>query len=85
MKDLLLMFLVNIIRIEKYAILLRVLLSWVYPDPSSRLNRILFGATEPVLSPIRRILPRVSMIDFSPIVAFLFMDFAQYGIVRLFY
>lgn len=74
---------INILRILKYALLLRVLLSWVSPDPTSRLNQILYQITEPLLAPIRNLLPRAGMIDFSPILAFLALDLAQMGVVRL--
>jgi len=35
------------------------------------LGRFLYETTEPLLAPIRRILPATGSIDFSPIVAFL--------------
>lgn len=76
--------LINILRILKYALLLRILLSWVNPDPSGRLNQILYQITEPILAPIRNLLPRAGMIDFSPLLAFLALDFAQIGVARLF-
>ncbi len=51
------------------AVFIRALLSWIMPNDSSGLTRVLLDITEPVLRPIRRILPPVSGIDFSPIVA----------------
>lgn len=51
------------------AVFARALLSWIMPNDSSGLTRVLADVTEPVLRPIRRILPPVSGIDFSPIVA----------------
>ncbi len=80
----LLILLVNVIRILKYALLLRVLLSWVQPDPSSKLNQVLSQITEPILGPLRSILPRTGMIDLSPLLAFFALDLAQFGIMRLF-
>ncbi|MFH0821025.1 MAG: YggT family protein [Candidatus Peregrinibacteria bacterium] len=76
-------FFINIIRIEKYAILLRILISWISPDPSSRLNQFLFQITEPLLAPIRNLLPRTGMIDFSPLLVFLLLDLAQVGVAML--
>lgn len=49
----------------------RVLMSWISPRFDSPLGRLLYEATEPILAPIRRILPPMGMIDFSPIVAFI--------------
>jgi len=39
------------------------------PNDTGGLGRILFDITEPVLAPIRRILPPLGGIDFSPLVA----------------
>lgn len=38
------------------------------PDIVVRLYDVIFAVTEPVLAPIRRILPQTGMIDFSPLV-----------------
>ncbi|MDQ3871317.1 MAG: YggT family protein [Chloroflexota bacterium] len=55
-----------------YVVLLgRVLMSWVNPRFEGRLGRFLFETTEPILAPIRRVLPTTGMIDWSPLVAFL--------------
>jgi YggT family protein len=46
----------------------RVLMSWVKPDFEGPIGRFLFETTEPLLAPIRRVLPKTGMIDFSPLV-----------------
>ena len=51
----------------------RVIMSWVSPRFDSPLGRFLYETTEPILAPIRRVLPSMGMIDFSPIVAFLLL------------
>ncbi len=62
---------VAITQILTFAIIGRALLSW-FPDMQhSGLGRILVNLTEPILSPLRRIIPRIGMIDISPIVAIL--------------
>ena len=38
------------------------------PDVLVRLYDVVFSLTEPVLGPIRRMLPQTGMIDFSPLV-----------------
>ena len=43
----------------------RVWISWVDPMWRSRLARFLFMATEPMIAPVRRALPRAGMFDFS--------------------
>lgn len=49
----------------------RVLLSWVDPTGRTQLGRMLFQLTEPILAPIRSVLPRTGMLDLSPLVLFL--------------
>lgn len=62
-----------------YAIILRAILSWVAlvmrRPPNQTIVSLLDQITEPVLAPIRRILPQVGMMDFSPIVAILALQF----------
>ena len=52
----------------------RVIISWIQPSPSNQILRQLirftYQVTEPILAPIRRLLPTTNIgIDFSPIVA----------------
>lgn len=49
----------------------RVLLSWVDPTGRTQLGRMLLQLTEPILAPIRSVLPRTGMLDLSPLVLFL--------------
>ena len=60
---------VVIIQILTLAIIARSLLSWFPQSPNNPLVRTLFQVTEPVLAPFRRIIPRLGMMDLSPIVA----------------
>lgn len=77
-------FIINVIRVLKYAILARVLMSWIQPIPSGRIGIFLYNVTEPVLRIFRSILPRTGMIDLSPIIAFFVFDLVEYGLVNLF-
>ena len=56
------------------AILGRVLLSWVDPFGNMRITQILRDVTEPILAPIRKLLPNMAMFDFSPIIAMLLLQ-----------
>ncbi len=49
----------------------RVLMSWVNPRFEGPVGRFLYETTEPLLAPIRRVLPQSGFVDFSPLVAFL--------------
>ncbi len=53
------------------AVLGRVLLSWVDPAGRTQGGRMLIQLTEPVLAPIRSVLPRTGMLDLSPLVLLL--------------
>jgi YggT family protein len=68
---------------ELYTVILlaRVLLSWVQVDPNNPLVRIIYQLTEPLLAPIRRLLPQGGGMDFSPIVAFIILLVAEQIVV----
>ena len=65
-----------VLSIFYWLILIRALISWVNPDPYNTIVQFLYRATEPVLQPIRRMLPRMA-IDVSPIIAFLAIIFLK--------
>jgi YggT family protein len=60
-----------------FAIIARALISWFNLGPSNPLVRILNDVTEPVLAPLRRVIPTIGMIDITPLVAILLLQFAQ--------
>ena len=43
----------------------RILVSWFDPTGRSQLSAFLVQATEPILAPVRRVLPPAGMFDFS--------------------
>jgi len=49
-------------------ILIRIVFSWVSPYPTNTVSRLAFQLTEPVLAPVRRLLPPTAGIDLSPLV-----------------
>jgi YggT family protein len=61
----------------------RAVVSWVNADPYNKIVIFLYRATEPVLRPIRRIMPfRNVGIDFSPVIVLLAIMFLQYFLVE---
>jgi YggT family protein len=58
-------------------ILARIILSWVSPGYANPISRFIYNVTEPILAPFRRLLERssfgIGMLDFSPILAILFI------------
>lgn len=60
-----------------FAIVGRALLSWFNLGPGNPLVRMLYEITEPILAPMRRVIPMIGMLDISPIVAILLLSFMQ--------
>ncbi len=54
-------------------IFLRVIFSWMVRERGPMMD-FLLQATDPLLVPLRRLLPRVGMLDFSPMVAIILLD-----------
>lgn len=61
-------------------IIIRIVFSWGMVNYSNRIMRFLVDVTEPLLGPLRRIIPPLGWIDISPIVAFLILWLFQAAI-----
>ncbi len=63
--------LLGILDIYTWVIIIRALASWVSPDPRNPIMQLLLKLTEPVLSPLRSIVPPRALggLDVSPILA----------------
>ncbi|MCF7916476.1 MAG: YggT family protein [Candidatus Omnitrophica bacterium] len=70
-----------------WLILIRALISWVNPDPYNPIVQFLYKTTEPILYPIRKLLPQSLRlgIDISPIVAFLLIVFLRSFLIQTLY
>jgi YggT family protein len=60
-----------------YIVIARALVSWVNPDPRNPIVRFLYNATEPLLYRVRRVVPYMGGIDFSPLVVIIGIYFLQ--------
>ena len=49
----------------------RMIMSWVDPQGRTQISAFLIQATEPILAPVRRVLPQNGMIDWSGLVVLL--------------
>ena len=65
------------------AILARVLLSWVRVSPYHPAVELLYRITEPILAPLRRVIPSIGMMDISPIIALLLLQIIQEVLVAI--
>ena len=71
-------FLSILLTILSWAILIRVLLSWIPNlDRGNPLVQLLAQITDPVLEPARRIIPPIGGMDISPIVVLLLLRLLQ--------
>ena len=65
----------------------RFIFSWVRPDPYhpvwGPLVRVTYQLTEPLLAPIRRLLPGMGGLDFSPLILLLILGFARSFLINL--
>lgn len=65
--------------IYTYMIFGYILMSWLPNLRESSIGELLGKFVEPILSPFRRIIPPLGMIDISPIVAILALRVARFG------
>ena len=70
-----------------WAILIRVILSWlpmanIRIDPYNPAIRLLYSITDPIIEPLRRF-TTIGMIDLSPLVALLLLDFLRQILVSM--
>ena len=62
------------------AIFVRIVLSWFSPEPggaAAAIEGFLRVFTDPVLEPVRRVMPRMGMLDLSPLVVLLVIQIIQ--------
>jgi YggT family protein len=76
----------SLIQILEIAVLLRVLYSWIDPSPypTNTVKRVLWSVTEPILAPLRRVIPPLGMFDISPIVAIVLLQVVQRVVLQAF-
>ena len=73
------LFLLNFVRFLliglELVILARIVLSWVDPAGRSPFAGFIIQTTEPILAPVRRMLPRTGMFDLAPLIVLLAIGF----------
>lgn len=58
-------------------ILARIILSFLPQYQSNSIAQLVYGITEPILSPFQRLIPPIGMLDISPMVAIIVMGIIQ--------
>ncbi len=66
-----------------FVLLARVVVSWTNPRGGGGLVAFIYQATEPILAPIRRVLPPTAGIDWSPLIAILMLGVILRVVTRL--
>ena len=73
-----------LLQILWFAIFARAIISWFPIDPQGPIVKALYAVTEPLLGPLRRVVPRIGMVDITPMVAiiliFVLMQVLQAGV-----
>ena len=65
------------------AVLLRVLFSWINPNPYNPFVRLIDTVTEPILRPLRRYVPPVAGLDITPMVAIIVLELLRSIVLSL--
>ncbi len=68
-----------------FALIVQVILSWLSPGAYNPIIGLLYSFNEPILRPARRVLPSTGGLDFSPLIALIFLNLVQIlavGILR---
>jgi YggT family protein len=69
-----------LLQLYVFVLLVRIVLSWFPLEPGGTMatvNGYLRAVTDPVLDPVRRLLPRVGMLDLSPLVVLIVIQVVQ--------
>ena len=82
MESVLVNFVRLLITVVWFLLIARVVLSWTNPMGGGGVVAFIYQATEPILAPIRRVLPPTSGIDWSPLVAMLLLGVVLRIVVR---
>ena len=77
-------FLSWILDVYVWVIIAAALITWVSPDPRNPIVMFLRQVTEPVLAPVRRLLPpwKTGGLDFSPLIVIIAIQFVERVIFR---
>jgi YggT family protein len=66
-----------ILLIYFWVLIIRVIISWVAADSYHPLIRMVYQITEPVLAPVRRIIPPIGGLDFSVLIVIIFVQMVR--------
>ncbi|MBM7617786.1 YggT family protein [Weissella uvarum] len=71
------------LRAFEWIIIIWALMSWIPALRDSKVGQLITRLAEIVVGPIQRIVPPIGMIDFSPVIALILLQAAQYGVFSI--
>ncbi len=80
--NILILFLNAIFQLLFWLVIIAVLLSY-FMDPYHPIRRAVDSVVEPMLAPIRRVVPLVGMLDFSPFILLLLIQLVRNILIRI--
>jgi len=72
-----------LVKIYFFALLAMIILSWVAQGSNHPAIYLLFQITEPVMAPVRKLLPPMGGLDFSPILVFVLINVIQIALQHM--
>lgn len=66
-----------ILTVYIWLIIARAIISWINPSPYHPVVRFLYRVTEPILSPLRKVIPPIAGLDITPLIIIFFIYFLQ--------
>ena len=73
--------LILILDLYMFVIIIRVVLSWIRVNQFNPVVKMIYKVTEPVLAPVRAIIPDLGGVDISPVVVFLVYRYLIRGLL----
>ena len=67
----------SLISVYKWVVIIRVLISWINPDPYNPIVQFLRGVTDPALDGLRRFVPNFlwsTGLDFTPLILIILLQ-----------
>jgi YggT family protein len=71
------------LKIFSFAIIGRIVMSYVSPQGNDPISPLLYQINEPILGPIRRMLPNTGMFDLSPMIALIVLNVVIGRLIRV--
>ena len=77
---------IGLLHVYSWVIIIRAVISWVSPDPYNPIVQILHRLTEPVLRPLRSLIPphKLGGLDLSPLLAVVLLQLIRYSLIYTF-